>query len=220
MTSSFIWALLGFGWVVATCLGVASAAMAYDIGHQYVFTAPGVSRTGPRVGRRLASLTFDAQGSHLSALSLRTILSSAHPTLLIFLGSLAEDADNPQVDKTLHDLERFAVRVKGNIDLVIFCDAAHDTIRRAVGEDADCPVIALSDDRLPRKLGVRVVPYAVLVDSQARVLAKGLANNAEHLCKLIMKGDLSSASADNLKPIIQLCDPSYRVLAHVTTKRR
>ena len=199
--------MMGLAWIVAFAMVIASLALGAKLGREYAYTAPGVSRMGPRIGRRIASTTFPAGDK---TLALRDILSSEHSTLLAFLGTLGRDVDMPHMKDTLiPDLLRLATLAGERPRIVTFCASPCTELEQILTKDSRAQVFVLPDDhRMEISLGVRVTPYALLVDQHGRVLSKGLINNFEHLCRVVVKGGLTRSGKDDLARISRLCQPA------------
>jgi len=202
--------LLGLAWIIVAVIGIASLVLAYAVGHEYVLTAVGVSRLGPGIGRRLAAPVFAHQGEKQS---LRQLVSPDCPTLLLFLGSFSANFSQPRISEVLAPaLKEFTALSVGAIRLLIFCIEPGEAVEQFLGREEEQMVIALPADRYDRlarrELGILVAPYAVLVDNRARILAKGLVNNFEHLCWLVVQGGETYTRKVDLEHIIQICDPA------------
>ncbi len=197
--------LLGIAWVVIICVSTASIALAALIGREYVLTAPGVSRIGPRIGRRLAPAQFKYQGAKIS---LRDVLSQDYPTLLIFLGSMGRD--RRVVETLVPALQQFSAFSNSALKFVIFCTTASDQIADSLRSDESFEVVELADDYITTRLGIRVTPYAVLVDKREYVLTKGLVNHLEHLCLLVVKGGKWRSSEHELEALTCRCESHFQ----------
>ncbi len=196
---------MGFTWVAVVCLGVATLALAAAMGHDYAFTAPGISRMGPRLGRRIPATTFTYRGE---LLSLRRMSVRDRPTLLVFVDGLAKDADKPHVkDILIPDLLRFARLFAGRVRLVVFCTEPCTKIEHMLQTDDSVTVVGLPNDDLTNKLAIRAMPFSVLLDRHGRVIDKGLSNHFEHLCLIVARaragGDVSQT--DEMRDLAQTC---------------
>jgi len=193
--------LLGITWIAVLGLGGAGLALALQLGQDYVFTAPGVSRQGPRTGRRLPRTAFIYRGTRVR---LRDVLASDRPTLLLFLGPFGRDTRTKQ--KLLPDLLQFVQSAEDSIKVLVFCTDACDHVGQQLNEERSIDVIPLPDDRLMTRLEIRAMPYALLADRRAMVLEKGLINHLEHLCLLIVRGGHRwSARLDGVAHLNQVC---------------
>lgn len=197
-------ALLCLTGAAIACIVVASLALGARLGRAYVFTAPGVSRLGPRVGRRIAATKFVYQGTKVP---LRRVLSPDHLTLLIFLGGLGGDTSQQAVmERILLALLRFVRLADDNIEVLVFCTAAVGEIDRLLGAASHFKTITIPNDDMTTTLGIRVMPYALLVDKDGRVLEKGLVNHLEHLCLLVARGGLGRSDEGALGRFRSRCE--------------
>jgi len=206
-SSLLITVLLGLAGVVVAWIGVATLSLgAITVGRDYVFTAPGVSRLGPRRGRRIMGTPFTYQGLQVP---LQRVLAPDRPTLLVFLANLGRDE---QVCETLiPGLLQFDRFSEEGIKVVIFCTSASERIAQFVAADSNITVVALTDDRLTTALGVRVMPYVVVVDAHGKVLEKGLLNHLEHLCLLVVRGGHWRTDTGRLGRLSRTCESHLKV---------
>jgi len=149
-SSLLITFLLGLAGVVVIWMGVATLSLgAVTVGRDYVFTAPGVSRLGPRRGRRIMETPFTYQGLQVP---LQRVLTPDRPTLLVFLANLGRDE---QVCETLiPSLLQFVRFSEEGIKVVVFCTSASERIAQLVAADSNITVVALTDERLTTALGL------------------------------------------------------------------
>ncbi len=214
MNSNIIFSAgIGLAWVVIVLIGVASVALAYGVGHQYVFTASGVSRIGPPIGRQLASLVFAYQGVNLP---LSDLLSTEQPTLLVFLDKLAADS---RVNQELVPALKALSRAGNIVSIILFCRYPCSSVISGLDDNTNVRIMSLVDDQLMVKLGVRVAPYAMLINKHRRVVSKGLVNHLVHLCLVIMKGGEDRETAHELEGLMQFCQalPSSDMVVGATT---
>ncbi len=191
-------------WIAAIGIGVVSLALVYLLGQTYAFTAPGVSRMGPRIGRSLAPMVITYRGEELP---LARLIQPARFTALIFLGALGRDAAEEHISHTLaSDLRRFAALSQDTLQFIVFCTEGCERLEELWGRHDYLRVINVQDDRLVRRLAIRVVPYAVMLDTRMKVLSKGICNNFEHLCLVAAKGGRARSSKNELSRIIRICD--------------
>ena len=198
--------LLGLGWLLAIGMGVALWALIYHIGSRYAFTPAGISRMGPRLGERLASTSFTYNGE---SLTLQRFLSPSHPTLLVFLKK-AHQVDQQLID----DLLRLASFSRGELQVVVFVAESLGRYQRLLEANRALQIVRLPDQVLLSKLGVRVVPYALLVDQQAKLRGKGLVNYLPHLCYTIASAQ-PSWDRDELVATLQHCRPYLPTPQHI-----
>src|SRR5690349_3538144 len=79
---------LGIGWAVALIMGLALIALANQIGNQYVYTADGISRTGPPIHTRIR-LSDLISGDNLAVLEQAFAKFPFSILLLVHGGSLS-----------------------------------------------------------------------------------------------------------------------------------
>ncbi len=207
-TGLLVWVVMGLAWVMVAGTWVASLALASTVGRDYVFTARGVSRIGPPVGRRLASTAVVHEGEKAR---LQQFAPSHQLSLLAFLGHIEAQLDEPRMrDVLLPDLQRFATLFEDTITIFVFCNGPCERLKQLFAPHTNVNVVALEDDQLATTLGVRVTPYALLLDKQTRLLAKGLFNHFNHLCLWVVKGGKVRPGEDDVNRASSRCESYFR----------
>jgi hypothetical protein len=177
--------LLVLGWISAILIGLGIAAMAYHVGNGYAFTAPGVSRMGPKPGRYLGDLPITLDGNSITI----SQLTSNYPyTLLLFFDVYG----NNTID-LLRGLVQFSSLAENSCHIVAsYVGDLHvidKTLLQALHNQHDIHLHPIADEYskfdLQRELEIRVNPFAILLDGNAVVVSKGLVNGLPHFCFLI-----------------------------------
>jgi hypothetical protein len=129
---TLISATLVLGWLVVVAMGTAELALAAQVGREYVFSAPGISRTGPRLGQRVTSLRFAHAGGRSS---LRRFIAKNRETVLVFMDGIGKDVDSPHVkDVLIPDLLKFAELCGENVRMIVFCSEPCTRIAQLLSE--------------------------------------------------------------------------------------
>lgn len=194
--------LLGFGWLFAIAFGISLVVMGAEVGSRYVYSVSGLKRVGPSIGKSVGSTSFEYNGREVR---LEEFISPT-PTIIIFVDFRFMQG-NLSI-QLLPDLIKFTAMAKDELFCLVVVHGTiswtnplannHRNITTIVLNDADPPLL--------RKLGIRAVPYAVLVDEKAIVLSKGLVNQYSHLCYLVEESK-SQISTSALQEISQNCQP-------------
>jgi len=189
-------ALLGLGWILAIGIGIALLALTHYIGSQYAFTQSGISRMGPRLGEQLLSTSFFY---HEKKSNLHEVLSFTCPTLLVFLSGSAHAEPG-----LISGLLEFATVTENEIRLVIFSSGSAETFKSLIERRDLLNVSILTEDNLAVRLGIRVMPYALLVDRHGRLRSKGMIKYLYYLCRLIVSAQ-PQFSEDDLVTTVNYC---------------
>ena len=175
-------------WILVVALVVAVFALARQIGVLYERIAPMgalMMDEGPKVGD-LAPVFHLAT---LSGLGLQVGAPGSHSTLLFFVSPTCP------VCKKLMPVLRSTAKVESAWLRVVLASDGDEVKQRAFYEKAelaDFPYVLSSDLGMAFKVGK--LPFAVLIDEQGRVRAKGLINSREHLESLFTAKDLGVES--------------------------
>lgn len=175
-------------WVLVVALALAVFALARQIGVLYERVAPMgalMMDEGPKVGDIAPAFnltTLTGTRIHVGAAGTRS-------TLIFFVSPTCP------VCKKLLPVLRSIRRDEGQwLDIVLASDGDEAKQRAfyAAADLGDFPYVLSADLGLAFKVGK--LPYAVLLDEQARVRAKGLINSREQLESLFTAKDLGVAS--------------------------
>jgi methylamine dehydrogenase accessory protein MauD len=179
---------LAFLWIIVLALLVVVFALARQVGVLFERVAPMgalITDGGPKIGEagpRFDLVTLDGAPLAIGGATLRT-------TLIFFLSNTCP------VCKKLFPVLKSLVRDEGeSLDIVLASDgerAAHEAFRKAAGI-AQFPYVLSST--LGMTYRINRLPFAVLLDSQGIVRAKGLVNSREQLESLINARELGSPS--------------------------
>lgn len=188
MTMALLEASVILSWIVIAVLALAVLALARQIGvlHERVAPVGALAMPGgPQVGEaspRLAAQTLDGAERAIGAPSVTGRLQ-----LLLFV------APHCLVCKAVIPIARAMARSE-RLDLVLVGDGQLQELRdMARRYDLDgVPFVNAPQVGLAFQVGK--LPYAVLLDREARIAAKGLVNSREHLESLVIAHDLPPAA--------------------------
>jgi len=178
-------------WLVVLALLVAVFALARQVGILYERVAPMgalMIDSGPAVGA--AAPRFELAG--LDGVAVAVGAGGARSQLLFFLSPTC-----PVCKKLLPILKSIAAAEAGWLDLVFASDgepAEHAAFRRRAALEA-FPYLLSAELGMAFKVGK--LPYAVLLDEQGRVRAKGLVNSREQLESLFTAKEMNVASVQD-----------------------
>ena len=175
-------------WIAVLVLLVAVIALSRQIGILYERVAPMgalVMDTGPKPGDLAPTFELDALGGG------RVRLGGVQPrsTLIFFLSPTC-----PVCKKLLPILKSIQVAESKWLDIVLASDgeaAAHESFRQRA-QLTQFPYVLSTE--LGMTYRVSRLPYAVLLDRQGVVAAKGLVNSREQLDSLFAARDLGVGS--------------------------
>jgi methylamine dehydrogenase accessory protein MauD len=167
-------------WVVIAVLALVVLALARQIGvlHERVAPVGALALSGgPAVGEaapRLAARTLDGAELIVGAPSPRRRLQ-----LLLFV------APHCPVCKAVIPIARGFSRAE-RVDLVLVGDGGTDELRRMAERHGLEGVAFVNAPQIGLAYQVGKLPYAVLLDRDAKIAAKGLVNSREHLESLVV----------------------------------
>ena len=163
-------------WAIVILLGLVTLALARQVGVLYERIAPAgalIIDKGPRVGERAP--LFELRDLAGRALKLGGLNPEGRSTVLMFVSPTCP------VCKKLLPIARSLVKAEPAAELVFASDGEEEDQRRFVAREqlASFPYV------LSRELGMAYqigkLPYAVLIDGEGVIRAKGLINTREHL---------------------------------------
>ena len=175
-------------WILVIALVVAVFALARQIGVLYERVAPMgalMMDEGPKVGDLAPVFNLTT----LSGTRVQVGAPGAHSTLVFFVSPTCP------VCKKLIPVLRSSAKVESAWLRVVLASDGDEAKQRAFyakAELADFPYVLSSDLGMAFKVGK--LPFAVLIDEQGRVRAKGLINSREQLESLFTAKDLGVES--------------------------
>jgi len=104
--------------------------------------------------------------------------------------------------KTCHDLapsvRRLANASRRDLDFAIVASGARDHNLRFIKEYDLSSVTYIINDQIGLDYGIIITPYALLLDTNGRVVTKGLVNNIAHLESILNAHDVGVSSLEKL----------------------
>jgi methylamine dehydrogenase accessory protein MauD len=180
-------------WIVMVILAVTVLALARQIGVLHERIAPMGALTldkGPKVGD--VAPIFSLRALNESAVTIGGPSASGHSTMLMFVSPTC-----PVCKKLLPIVRSIAASETRWLRLVFTSDgdepAQQAFVRRHRLESF--PMVLSSE--LGMTYRVSKLPYAVLIDEEGRVRAKGLVNTREHLESIILAKQMGVASVQD-----------------------
>jgi methylamine dehydrogenase accessory protein MauD len=174
-------------WVIAIALGATVLALARQIGLLHERSAPLgaiVTDAGPEVGDKAPTFEMDDfSGRPVKIGGSR----EAQDTLLVFLAPSC-----PMCNKLLPTVRVLAR--EEHMEVIVVSDGAKEDHERFLRNHhvGDIPYVVSAEIGIRYRIGR--VPYAVLIDDQGVIRAKGLVNTREHLESLIEAKAMNYAS--------------------------
>lgn len=175
-------------WILVIALVVAVFALARQIGVLYERVAPMgalMMDEGPKVGDLAPVFNLTT----LSGARVQVGAAGSHSTLVFFVSPTCP------VCKKLIPVLRSSAKVESAWLRVVLASDGDEAKQRAFYEKAelaDFPYVLSADLGMAFKVGK--LPFAVLIDEQGRVRAKGLINSREQLESLFTAKDLGVES--------------------------
>lgn len=178
-------------WLLVIALSVAVFALMRQVGVLFERVAPMgalVTDSGPKIGE--TSRVFEL--TSLTGGPIAVGAAQGRSQLLFFLSPTC-----PVCKKLLPVLRSTKAAESKWLDVVLASDGDEPAHRRFIAEKQlkDFPYVLSTDLGMTYK--VSRLPYAVLIDGQGVVRAKGLVNNREQLDSLFNAKDLGVASIQN-----------------------
>lgn len=179
-------------WLLVLLELVCIVALARQIGLLSMRMGPSGARTmnvGPEIGSVAAPiLTLDINGREVTLGANR-----GRRTLLAFISPVCSTCT--RLVRALHSLHRGE---RSNLDIILVSSNDFDmTEVRVFAEEnrVTLPYVVSTD--LSFAYNVQNTPYAVIVDAQGNVRAKGLVNHLEHLESLLNAEELGHATLED-----------------------
>jgi methylamine dehydrogenase accessory protein MauD len=175
-------------WIVTLALGLTVLALARQIGLLHERSAPlgaMVTDAGPNVGDEAPVFEMDDFSGKRVAVG--GPQRQGLDTLLVFLAPTC-----PMCNKILPTMQAMARQEQ--LDVVVVSDGAHEEHERFLTRHpiGSIPYVVSAEIGIRYRIGR--VPYAVLIDDQGVIRAKGLVNTREHLESLIEAKAMNVAS--------------------------
>lgn len=164
-------------WAVVLLQGAVIFVLLRQLGLMYLGTAQGVARDGLAVGQRAPDFSLpDLAGG------VRSLHDAPGLPLLLVFGS----ASCAPCRGLMPDLNAFARERGTEFSTLYLMRGDLDEARRFAEElDVSVPVAVHPDHALADEYKARVTPFAFVISGEGVVLAKGLANNRDHLEMLL-----------------------------------
>jgi methylamine dehydrogenase accessory protein MauD len=177
-------------WLVVVALGTAMFALARQIGVLHERVAP----LGALMTDRAADVGDVAPGFEVTDLAGRKVQvggerPSGRSQLLLFVSPAC-----PMCKKLLPVARSFVRSEQGKLDLVLVGDGDRDEHLAMAKEHKLDAVPLLLAPAVGMTYGIGKLPYAVLVDHEGVLRAKGLVNSREHLESLLAAQEAGVAS--------------------------
>lgn len=177
-------------WIIIAILAATVVALARQIGVLHERIAPMGALTidkGPKIGD--AAPIFDLQELHGRPLTIGGRSASALSTMLMFVSPTC-----PVCKKLLPIVKSIAEGESSWLRVVFTSDGEESAQREFVVRYGleSFPMVLSSE--LGMTYRVSKLPYAVLIDEEGRVRAKGLVNTREHLESIIQAKQMGIAS--------------------------
>ena len=177
-------------WIVVVILAVTVLALARQIGVLHERIAPMGALTidkGPKVGD--VAPIFDLRALNDSPVTIGGPSASGHSTMLMFVSPTC-----PVCKKLLPIVRSIAASETRWLRVVFTSDGDEPAQQEFVGRHRleSFPMVLSSE--LGMTYRVSKLPYAVLIDEEGRIRAKGLVNTREHVESIIQAKQMGVAS--------------------------
>lgn len=167
-------------WIAVVSLGVVVIALARQIGVLHERIAPvGALKidSGPAVGDKAPVLMLPTLGGGLAHIG--QTLAKGRSQLLLFVSP-----DCPVCKEIIPVVKSFAQDER--LSVLYVSDGRGDELRKFVQRMALDAGAFVNSPEVGMRFGVGKLPYAVLIDDAATVVASGLVNSREHLESLVV----------------------------------
>ena len=177
-------------WLALVGLVIVLFALARQIGVLHERIAPLGARMmdhGAAVGE--SAPVLDVKDRHGEAIRLGDVRPDGRSTLLLFVASIC-----PMCKKLLPAARSFAQSERRRLELILVGDGDRAEQERYVREQNLEQVTFVNSPVVGMTYQVGKLPYAVLIDAQGIIRAKGLVNSREHLESLLVAQETGFAS--------------------------
>ena len=168
-------------WIAVVALGVVVFALTRQIGILYERVAPAgalMIDKGPGIGQRPP--VFELRDLADRVVKIGGIAADRRSTLVFFLSSTC-----PVCKQLLPVVRSLAASERERVDVVLASDGDAEEYKRFSQEQNLQTLPFVLSKELGMTYQIGKLPYAVLVDAEGAVRAKGLVNSREHLESLI-----------------------------------
>ncbi len=178
-------------WFFVALEGLVLLALARQIGFLHVRLGPAGARMmnpGLQIGDPAPPLAmYDIFGRHVTL-----GVARGKRTLLVFVSSRC-----PACKELMPGL-RALHRTENSLEIVLISSEADvEASRKVVRDNRLSPIPFVTSNDLSIRYQVGMTPYAVLVDQEGKVRAKGLVNNLPHLESLLNAEELGHPSIES-----------------------
>jgi len=168
-------------WIAVVALGIVVFALTRQIGILYERVAPAgalMIDKGPAIGQ--SPPVFELRDLTAQVVKLGGIAADRRSTLMFFLSSTC-----PVCKQLLPVVRSMAASERDRVSLVLASDGDAADYKRFVQEQGLHGLPFVLSKELGMTYQIGKLPYAVLLDADGAVRAKGLVNSREHLESLI-----------------------------------
>lgn len=177
-------------WIVVAVLSVTVLALARQVGVLHERVAPlGAMATATAVETGEKAPEFDLLDLEGRKIHLGGVRADGRSQLLLFVSPIC-----PMCKKLMGAVRSFAKSERKAVELVLMGDGereAHRAMAREHGVQdlpfAISPIVGM-------RFGIGKLPYAVLIDAEGVVRAKGIVNSREHLESLLVARETGYSS--------------------------
>lgn len=176
-------------WFGLLGLAVLVLVLYRELGEIYLGTSAGVSRDGPPIGTAAASFTLPDYRHD------RFTFPRPNTAALVVFGS----QQCGPCQRLFPELATWGSRYRHQLDTVVI-DISEGGLDNEIVDQLSPDVVTLwgYQARVLKDYKVRVSPFAVLIDNQGKVVAKGLVNNSQHLEDLLENGFAKNRFLDHV----------------------
>ncbi|MEJ5232706.1 MAG: methylamine dehydrogenase accessory protein MauD [Geminicoccaceae bacterium] len=177
-------------WVVVAVLSVVVLALARQVGVLHERVAPlgaMATQTAVEIGEKAPEFDLlDLEGRKLHIGGAR---ADGRGQLLLFVSPIC-----PMCKKLMGAVRSFARRERQAVELVLLGDGEREAHRAMAVEHGVRDLPFAISPIVGMRFGIGKLPYAVLLDSNGVVRAKGIVNSREHLESLLVAHETGYAS--------------------------
>ncbi|MCS6779202.1 MAG: methylamine dehydrogenase accessory protein MauD [Geminicoccaceae bacterium] len=177
-------------WIVVAALAVTVLALARQVGVLHERVAPlGAMATQTAVETGERAPEFDLLDIEGRKLHLGGARSDGRGQLLLFVSPIC-----PMCKKLMGAVRSFAKSERKAVELVLMGDGEREAHRAMAREHGVTDLPFAVSPIVGMRFGIGKLPYAVLIDAQGVVRAKGIVNSREHLESLLVAQETGYSS--------------------------